>query len=113
MARGAREVSRLIREMGGNELTAYGLCHLGDYEATLFSEYSNNRRYGENFITKENESDYLAEGVMTAKALVKLSGQYSVEMPIARGVDDVLSGRLDPEKMLEEMFLRSVKKEFY
>ena len=50
---------------------------------------------------------------MTAKALVKLSGQYSVEMPIARGVDDVLSGRLDPEKMLEEMFLRSVKKEFY
>ena len=40
MARGAREVSRLIKAMGGNELSAYGLCHLGDYETTLFSEYS-------------------------------------------------------------------------
>ena len=37
MARGAREVSRLIKAMGGNELSAYGLCHLGDYETTLFS----------------------------------------------------------------------------
>ena len=40
MSRGAREVARLIKAMGGNELSAYGLAHLGDYEATLFSEYS-------------------------------------------------------------------------
>ena len=38
MARGTREISRLIKAMGGNELTAYGLTHLGDYEATLFSK---------------------------------------------------------------------------
>ena len=31
MARGAREVARLIKAMGGSELSAYGLCHLGDY----------------------------------------------------------------------------------
>ena len=47
MSRGAREVARLIKAMGGNELSAYGLAHLGDYEATLFSEYSHNRMYGE------------------------------------------------------------------
>ncbi len=47
MARGAREIARLIRAMGGNELSAYGLCHLGDYEATLFSPHSHNRRFGE------------------------------------------------------------------
>ena len=29
MSRGTREVARLIRAMGGNELSAYGLCHLG------------------------------------------------------------------------------------
>ena len=34
MARGTREVARLIKAAGGNELSAYGLCHLGDYEAT-------------------------------------------------------------------------------
>ena len=43
MARGAREVSRLIKAMGGNEFSAYGLCHLGDYETTLFSPHSHNR----------------------------------------------------------------------
>ena len=37
MARGTREIARLIDALGGNELSAYGLCHLGDYEATLFS----------------------------------------------------------------------------
>lgn len=36
MSRGTREIARLIKAMGGNELSAYGLCHLGDYEATLF-----------------------------------------------------------------------------
>ena len=113
MARGAREVSRLIKHMGGDELTAYGLCHLGDYEATLFSEYSNNRRYGENFIKGIDNGGYLAEGVMTAKALVRLSETYGVDMPIAKGVDDVISGKIDPDKQLKEMFVRSVKKEFY
>lgn len=28
MSRGTREVARLIKAMGGNELSAYGLCHL-------------------------------------------------------------------------------------
>ncbi|EDS71629.1 putative glycerol-3-phosphate dehydrogenase [NAD(P)+] [Anaerofustis stercorihominis DSM 17244] len=113
MARGAREVSRLIKAMGGDEITAYGLCHLGDYEATLFSEFSNNRRYGENFVRGTLNDDYLAEGVSTAKAIVKLSDDYNVEMPIIRGVDAVLNGELSPHKMLKDMFLRSVKKEFY
>ena len=53
MARGAREIARLIRAMGGNELSAYGLCHLGDYEATVFSPYSHNRRFGEALVRKE------------------------------------------------------------
>lgn len=47
MARGSKEVGRLIGAMGGKEHSAYGLCHLGDYEATLFSKHSQNRCYGE------------------------------------------------------------------
>ena len=44
MARGTHELSRLIEAMGGDRMTVYGLSHLGDYEATLFSPHSNNRR---------------------------------------------------------------------
>ena len=43
MARGTYELSNLIKALGGNNMTVYGLSHLGDYEATLFSAYSNNR----------------------------------------------------------------------
>lgn len=50
MARGTREIARLIKALGGNEMSAYGLCHLGDYEATLFSKWSHNRSYGENYV---------------------------------------------------------------
>ena len=53
MSRGTREIARLIQAMGGNELSAYGLCHLGDYQATLFSPYSHNRRFGEAFVKGE------------------------------------------------------------
>ena len=55
MARGTREIARLITSMGGNEITAYGLSHLGDYEATVFSKFSHNRKFGEAFILKEED----------------------------------------------------------
>ena len=69
MARGAREISRLIKACGGNEFSAYGLCHLGDYEATLFSQYSHNRMFGEKF-AKGEKFEKLAEGVDTSSALL-------------------------------------------
>ncbi len=78
MARGAREVARLIKALGGKEISAYGLCHLGDYETTLFSEYSNNRKFGEMYV-KGLSFTKLAEGVSTAKAMHELGIKYNVD----------------------------------
>ncbi|HOX39146.1 MAG TPA: NAD(P)H-dependent glycerol-3-phosphate dehydrogenase [Candidatus Brocadiia bacterium] len=111
MARGAREVSRLVRAMGGNELTIYGLCHLGDYEATLFSPHSHNRRFGESLIRGER-FDKLAEGVPTADALSLLSKRHEVEMPISNAVRHMIREGGDPKGALEELFLRPLKFEF-
>ena len=111
MARGAREISRLIEAMGGNPLSAFGLCHLGDYEATLFSKWSHNRMYGENFV-KGIEYGKLAEGVMTTKALMKLAKKYNVEMPIVSCLYDVLFEGKPFETAIEELFDRSFKSEF-
>lgn len=111
MSRGTREIARLIAAMGGNELSAYGLCHLGDYEATLFSQYSHNRRFGESFV-KGEKFTLLAEGVDTTKALVLLGEKYNVDLPICKGVQAVLSGKLDAKAVLDEMFIRSIKPEF-
>ena len=111
MARGPREIARLIKAMGGNEFSAYGLCHLGDYEATLFSEHSHNRMFGERFI-KKTSYDKLAEGYYTVKALVALGDRYHVDLPICETVYAMLYENLSPETALEELFSRSLKGEF-
>jgi glycerol-3-phosphate dehydrogenase (NAD(P)+) len=111
MARGTREVARLIKALGGNELSAYGLCHLGDYEATLFSKFSHNRMYGETF-AKGEEYGSLAEGYYTVKAILKLANEYNVEMPICSAVYEVLYNGKDIGEEFQELFARSLKNEF-
>jgi len=85
MARGAYEVGKLIKAMGGEFNSAYGLAHLGDYETTLFSEFSHNRRYGE-MMAHGEKFEKLAEGVMTAKAMKELGDKLNVELPITEAV---------------------------
>ena len=111
MSRGTHEIARLIRAMGGNELSAYGLCHLGDYEATVFSPYSHNRRFGEAYILGETYTE-LAEGYYTVKALVDLAEQCGVELPICRAVYSILYEQAEPQKVLRTLFDRSLKLEF-
>ncbi len=111
MARGAREVARLIKAMGGNELSAYGLCHLGDYETTLFSEYSNNRAFGEQYV-KGLPFKKLAEGVSTAKAMKALGEKYNVDLPITNAVYSILYDKKDPMTVFLSLFTRSARKEF-
>ncbi len=111
MSRGTREVSRLIKALGGNELSAYGLAHLGDYEATLFSPYSNNRLFGESLVTNSPYTK-LAEGVATSKALLTLGKKFSVDLPISQAVNDIITKKTDPETCISNLFLRSLKPEF-
>jgi len=111
MARGPREVSRLVKAMGGNELTVYGLSHVGDYEATLFSTHSHNRGFGKAFVKKER-FDKLAEGVGTTAALMVLSQRYHSELPICKAVYDIIKGGQNPQKVLKGLFWRSTKYEF-
>lgn len=112
MSRGTREVARLIKAMGGNELSAYGLCHLGDYEATVFSEFSHNRKYGEQFIKGET-FDKLAEGYFTVKALMELKDRFKVDLPISEAVYKILYENEDAKEVLDSLFKRTVKTEFY
>ena len=110
MSRGAAEISRLIGKMGGNPLSAYGLCHLGDYEATVFSKHSHNRAYGEGFVKGES-FPYLAEGVMTSRAMMLLSEKYNEELPICTAVYKILFEKADPMQTLNALFSRDMKKE--
>ncbi|MBR7112231.1 MAG: glycerol-3-phosphate dehydrogenase [Clostridia bacterium] len=111
MSRGTREIARLIKALGGNELSAYGLCHLGDYEATVFSPHSHNRRFGEAFAKGEDFLD-LAEGYYTVRALNTLSDITGTELPICRTIEDVLYHERPAKEALFGLFERSLKNEF-
>ncbi len=110
MARGAAELSRLVEALGGDRMTVYGLSHLGDYEATLFSPHSHNRRFGEDFV-RNRPFTKLAEGVDTVLALMKLSKQVNVELPICKTVNDIIHKNKEPKEQLLKLFLRSTKSE--
>ncbi len=112
MSRGTREIARLIAAMGGNELSAYGLCHLGDYEATVFSKFSHNRAFGEAFVKGESFGA-LAEGYATSKAMVLLGRVYHVDLPICEAVYRILHEGADADAELQQLFVRKIKNEFY
>jgi glycerol-3-phosphate dehydrogenase (NAD(P)+) len=97
--------------MGGDENSAYGLCHLGDYEATLFSKHSQNRAFGESFVTKQSYNK-LAEGYYTVKAICNLAKSYGVELPICEALYDVLYEDKDVKETFHHLFGRSLKNEF-
>ena len=111
MSRGTREVGRLIRAMGGNELSVYGLCHLGDYEATVFSPFSHNRRFGQCFV-EGKPFDKLAEGYYTVEALLDLGHRYGVELPICQVVHDVLYEGVAPRAAIQNLMNRDLKGEW-
>ena len=112
MARGTRELVRLVRAMGGDGETIYGLSHLGDYEATLFSPHSNNRRYGEAVVRGTAGAFHkIAEGVYTAEALMALSETYGVDLPISSTVYEIVTQGKDPRAQLTQLFLRATKSE--
>ncbi len=111
MARGTSEIARLIVAMGGKASTVYGLCHLGDYEATLFSEHSHNLCFGKNIVQGKTYNQ-LAEGYYTVKAIRNLGKAYGVELPICEAVYQIVHEEKEPKSILKSLFDRSLKNEF-
>jgi len=111
MARAPQEVARLVSAAGGDWRSVYGLSHLGDYEATLFSRHSRNRAYGEAIVTGGSAAG-LAEGVETAGALEKLALGLGVEVPITSAVSSVIRGEFGAVEAIERLFGRPSREEF-
>lgn len=111
MARGTSEIARLIVAMGGKAGTVYGLCHLGDYEATLFSGHSHNLLFGKSIVQGVTYND-LAEGYYTAAAICKLGKAYGIELPICEAVYRIVYEGKSAGNILTQLFNRSLKNEF-
>ena len=111
MARAPVEVGRFIKHFGGNPMTAYGLSHLGDYEATLFSKHSHNRAFGEYFAKGENFGK-LAEGYFTLKAVKNIADKENINMPICQALYKAVYEGADIKETIRSIFERDLKHEF-
>lgn len=117
ITRGIAEISRLGVIMGGEAETFAGLTGIGDLIVTCASMHSRNRRagilIGQGKTMKEamDEVKMVVEGVYSAKAALKLSKKYNIEMPIIEQVNMVLFENKSARDALNELLTRDRKAE--
>jgi glycerol-3-phosphate dehydrogenase (NAD(P)+) len=109
LTRALPEMTRLGVALGGRRATFYGLAGLGDLIGTGLSEYSRNRRMGEEVAHRRNRDDALAaipsvvEGVGTITLARDLAARRGLRLPILEGIATILEQRGDPHKIIARL----------
>lgn len=117
ITRGMAEMTRFGIGLGGRKETFMGLTGAGDLILTCTGQYSRNREVGLRLAAGQTLSEILqslghvAEGVHTAREVMKRATQLKVEMPITCEVDQVLSHGQSPRVALENLLSREQKPE--
>ena len=117
ITRGLAEISRLAVALGARPDTLSGLAGLGDLVLTCTGGLSRNRRLGHALGAGHSvgeavaELHMVAEGVRTTQAACALAERAGVEMPIAQQMRAVLYEGKPPREGVEELMLRTLKRE--
>ena len=115
ITRGLAEISRLVVALGGRPDTLAGLAGLGDLVLTCTGALSRNRQVGRSLGAGRTLADatagVVAEGVRTTLAACALAEAAGIEMPIARQMRAVLYEGKAPRAALDELMLRSLRRE--
>lgn len=117
MTRGLAEISRLGVALGARRQTFAGLAGLGDLVVTCGSRHSRNRRFGE-LLAKGHSPEsirrthrFVAEGVATSKAAVRLAQKARVEIPIIREVYNIIYRGKSVRRAVESLLTRPIRPE--
>jgi glycerol-3-phosphate dehydrogenase (NAD(P)+) len=115
VTRGLAEISRLAVALGGRPDTLAGLAGLGDLVLTCTGGLSRNRTVGQRLGRGQSLEAATAglhpEGVRTTLAACALAERHGIDLPIAAQMRAVLYAGKPPRDALEELMLRSLKRE--
>lgn len=117
ITRGLAEMMRLGVALGGKPHTMMGLAGAGDLILTATGDLSRNRRVGLALARGEalpgilSSLGHVAEGVHTAREVLRLAARRRIEMPITEAVQAVLEGRLTAPQAVEALLARDPKAE--
>jgi len=106
LTQGLSEMTELGLKMGATKEIFYSLSGIGDLIATCLSPDSRNHRFG-NLLGKgksveeaQKKIKQVVEGYFAAKAIQKLAKKYSVKLPLANNIYEILYKKRDPKKHL-------------
>lgn len=115
VARGFAELRRFAEAYGGKPETLMGLSGLGDLVLTAGSMKSRNFAFGDavgrGVPVAEAGGGKLAEGALTASALVGLAEARGVDMPIAAAVARLVAGEVSLDEAIASLMARPTKAE--
>ena len=96
MTLAAKEITDLIKCLGGNVDTMFSFAGIGDLILTCNSKESRNFTLGNMIGKKIDTNDYIKnttiEGIYTLKAIVNIAKKNNINMPIIMMFNSVISG---------------------
>lgn len=117
ITRGLAEITRFGLQLGGRLETFMGLSGIGDLALTCTSDLSRNRRVGLALASGKPLAEalaslgHVAEGVHTAREVLRVANEFGIDMPITRAVTRVLSAEVSPPDAVQELLQREPKAE--
>jgi glycerol-3-phosphate dehydrogenase (NAD(P)+) len=117
ITRGLSEMTRLGLALGAKTETFMGLSGLGDLVLTATGDLSRNRKVGlllaQGMDVQQavQSLGHVAEGVYSARTVVKRAEALGVEMPISQAVVGLLDGKLKPAEAVAALMGRGAKGE--
>ena len=117
ITRGLAEITRLGTRLGGRAETFIGLAGAGDLMLTATSDLSRNRRVGLQLARGKAlsailaELGHVAEGVNSAKEVMRLAQKSGVDMPISAAVSQLLDGNTSVHELVNGLLQRGPKQE--
>jgi glycerol-3-phosphate dehydrogenase (NAD(P)+) len=117
LTRGLVEITRLGVALGAERETFAGLTGLGDLVTTCFSPVGRNRSAGQLFGEGKTLDEVLGatasviEGIPTTRSILALAGRAGIEMPISRGVGQIIFEGRSPRDVMADLMTREPKPE--
>lgn len=117
MTRGLAEVARLGVALGGQPNTFMGLAGMGDLLLTCTGDLSRNRQVGLALAAGRKlpqilaDLGHVAEGVSTAREVMRLARSLDIDMPITHAVDAILHHDVPAAEAVEQLLSRDPRPE--
>lgn len=117
ITRGIREILKVVKIMGGEDTTAFGLTGIGDLIVTASSENSRNftagKKLGQGIPVEKIYKDQkqTIEGFRTIEAMHDLALKHEIELPMIQIAYEIIHERLSMDEAIKKLLSRDLKSE--